>query len=592
MNHRLNINFPQKRNYYITVGVILGLALSYMTSPLLQEYYSQAVDWVMTSQYSRTNSSKSVGNYPLSPLKLHPNDSILVQSMLDDYVNVGVANQGDTSLLSQIASDQSERSRPSDIEEESLPWFYYSPLVSEVSPMSYANQYRLVFKESVNDFAWYQHKGQTYLFQYGKPYTGWHTSPFGYYYYEEGVQQANTLTPQEVYKRKINQQLSLKLTPPARSRFFFIDRPFGYSEFNTVEPVHYSILYKNTESIILSAPPRTSDSQLVSDTADFYEMPMEVREEYHDFDETWLHVYIGYDELGWIRKDSSYNDYVLTFYSEQELLDTIQAIIAEEIEWIAADVGASFVNNETMAQVDVNSHVFFPASTQKIYVLGELYHQYQIGQLDPYDVVTLTDYDKVPGAGVLQGHVHGSQYYIDELVDLVAIYSDNTAANLLIDTVGGSTTINPHVQQLGLYDTALYGKYYYEDSYLTTSPHDAARYFALLYNRRLNGEPYDSMLIDKFYLNSHTFLRTYIWGDTTSYNKSGLGGTEQNDVATFITPYGSYTLAVYTANPYNYDIIGEQLAMLSLRVHDVFNEMRSDLWITVEDPESLIESGE
>src|SRR5699024_11931592 len=140
-------------------------------------------------------------------------------------------------------------------------------------------------------------------------------------------------------------------------------------------------------------------------------------------------------------------------------------------------------------------------------------------------------------------------YTVDELVDLVTIYSDNTAANLLIDVVGGGYIINPHIHQLGLYETYVNGKYYSEDTYFTTTPHDAARYFALLDNNQVNGEPWDAMLINKLTMNTHNFLRQYIPSSTTSWNKSGLGETEQNDIATFITPYGAYSLAVYTSYP-------------------------------------------
>ena len=312
---------------------------------------------------------------------------------------------------------------------------------------------------------------------------------------------------------------------------------------------------------------------------------MEVVEEVQTYRGTWLHVYIGYDELGWIAKDTTRTDYVPTYYSERELLDEIEYAVMDELQYVDARIGVSFINNETMSQISVQDQSFFPASTQKIYVLGELYHQYKKGILDPYEsYVTLYDEDKVPGAGIIQSYPAGSTFAVDELVDLVGIYSDNTAANLLIDTVGGGDTINPHMQNLGLVGTSLYGKYYGgENTYFATTPSDAAKYFALLYNNRVNGEPWDEQLIEKFYLNSHTFLRTLIGGDTRSWNKSGLGSTEQNHVATFVTPYGSYSLAIYTAEPANRDYVAQQIGEISLRVHDIFNELRSQLWITVED---------
>ena len=97
------------------------------------------------------------------------------------------------------------------------------------------------------------------------------------------------------------------------------------------------------------------------------------------------------------------------------------------------------------------------------------------------------------------------------------------------------------------------------------------------------------MYIEKLYQNSHNFLRQFIPYTTTGWNKSGLGDPEQNDVATFVTPYGSYSLAVYTEAPWNYSAVGTQMGNLSLRIHEVFNELRLQLWVTVEDESSYFE---
>lgn len=381
----------------------------------------------------------------------------------------------------------------------------------------------------------------------------------------------------------LNQRPLLKTSqPPQASRDFYLVNPVTYIDVHEQTDVYPHILYKNPNQLILTSPPGTRGSALLTTTADFVDMPMEVIREAKTDQGDWLEVQIGYDKLGWIEKDPTYTDYVRTYYSERELLDTIEAVLWEEISGINAVVGASFVNNETMAQVSANDQVFFPASTQKIYIIGEVYRQYAQGILSPWDVITLWDEDKVPGAGIIQGAAAGSTYTVDELVNLVMIYSDNTAANLLIDTVGGGAAINPRVQQLGLWSTHIEGKYYKsEGAGFTTSPSDAARYFAYLYNNRLSGPQWDQEMINKFFMNTHTFLRSYIPSSTTAWNKSGLGLTEQNDVATFVTPYGSYSLAVYTAYPANYSSIAEQVGNLSVRVHDVFNEIRQSLWITV-----------
>lgn len=574
------------KRYGIIGGIAMGavILLYVIFSSFWQPLMNQSAS-SLSNQFNQAEEitpAELVAEHRYDKLHLQPTASILIESLKSSVVNVGVANRTETPLLTEVAKNDQELT-PEEELPEIVPWFYFSPNVAVVSPTSHANQERLLEKESLNGFAWYAYNGEQLLYRNEKPYTGWYNLPGeGWFYFLEGAQQEIGFTMEEAQELITHRDLLLNLVPIDDADFFFIERPYEYTHMSEVTPVNYSILYKSTDSIILTAPPKTQDSTMITTTEGFYEMPMEVVEEYSTFDEEWLHVYIGYEELGWVKKDDTSQDYVATYYSERELLDTMEAVIWEEIGMINANVGASFINNETMAQVDINNQQFWPASTQKIYVLGEVYHQYKTGELSPDTYVTMTDWDKVPGAGIIQSQPSGSMYTVNELVDLVTIYSDNTAANMLIDVVGGGYIINPHIHQLGLYETYVNGKYYSDDTYFTTTPHDAARYFALLYNNQVNGAPWDEMLINKLTMNTHNFLRQYIPYSTRSWNKSGLGDTEQNDIATFVTPYGSYSLAVYTAYPGNYDAISDQLGRLSLRVHDVFNELRSKLWITVE----------
>lgn len=419
--------------------------------------------------------------------------------------------------------------------------------------------------EDVNGFSWV--KGRVY--QYGKLYTGWFRgTPNQLNYVAKGVIQPDmTVFERENIQLELGGNVALALPETA---------PIVKVE--NRQAVSYSILYLGMENVVLSDIPGLKNVKLVEAPVSFVELPMEVVEEATIDGEVWLHVYVGYSDLGWIQQDRTYTSYLPTDYSERELLDTIEAILYQELDAIEGAVGASFINNETMEQVDVYNQIFFPASTQKIYVLAELYRQYKEGKLSPEDEVMMNYDNMVPGAGVIAGFGEGSIFTIDQLVDMVAIYSDNTAANMLIDTVGGGAVITPHTQAMGMTDTYVDGKYYYLDNQrFQTTPHDATLLLAKLANHQLNGEPWDSMLINKLKLNSHSFLRTFLY-NVESWNKSGLGEPEQNDVATFITEYGGYTIAVYTNSWANVNNRFEQVGNLSYRVYEAFLDVRSKLW--------------
>lgn len=580
-------NFSDKQKKLGIASVVLGVILYFLIAPLFQSDVDQVFGTLADKfgQALKIGEEESFGtpDYRAYHLNLDPLDSILVDKMRSEGANLGVSNRSNEALMQSTSDDA--------VLTDQLPWFYYSPNVALVSPTSIVQQYQLIERENINNFAWYLHEGQEVLFQHDEPFTGWHGTMDGWYYYSQGIKQMDfNMTHEEAADLLTRRNLLMDLVPITKERKFFLEPSSQYTSLIESRPVSYSILYKNPNKLILTAPPGTEGSYLLTGTAEFVDMPMEVIEEVSTLNGTWLHVNIGYEDLGWIEKDAHYTDYVLTYYSERELLDAIEAVLIEEIQYISANAGASFVNNETMSQVSVNNQTFFPASTQKIYVLGELYYQYSTGELDPYQLVEMSWEDPVPGAGIIQEYAAGSVFTLDYLVDLVAIYSDNTAANMLIDAVGGGEVITPHMHQLGLYDTYVDGKYYNtRNGYFHTTPADSARFFALLYNNQINGEPWDEMYINKLFLNSHNFLRQFIPYSTTSWNKSGLGDPEQNDVATFVTEFGSYSLSVYTEAPWDYDAVGTQMGYLSASVHDAFNEIRSQLWITVENEENYFE---
>ncbi|MGO4926994.1 serine hydrolase [Fundicoccus sp. Sow4_D5] len=581
----------KKTGIVVGLGLMVGVLAYFLLSPLFQTDINRTVN-SLVDKYQKaalieeTNYYEQTPVYQTQPINLDQSASLLIESLRLEGPNLSIGNRDGQPLMEALETEEEVV--------ENLPWFYFSPNVAIVSPTSVVQRKQLLRKETVNGFAWYLVDNEERLFQFGEPYTGWHSTSFdGWYYFSDGVPQADLIISSAEANDLIRYRNQLTaLVPVVDYQPFFIEQPEKYEVMTESYPVNYSILYKARDQMVLTSPPGTYGSTFLTNTASFEDMPMEVVEEISTLSGTWLRVMIGYEELGWIKKDEQFNDYVLTFYSEQELLDTIELVLYEEIANISANAGASFVNNETMSQVSVNNQTFFPASTQKIYVLAELYHQYSRQILDPYEYIEMGWEDQVPGAGIIQSYAPGTMFTLDELVNLVAIYSDNTAANMLIDAVGGGSVITPHMHQLGFYDTYVDGKYYNtREGYFHTTPGDAARLFALLYNNRINGEPWDEMYIDKLFLNSHNFLRQFIPYTTTSWNKSGLGDPEQNDVATFVTPYGSYSLAVYTETPWDYDAVGTQMGYLSLRIHDVFNELRQQLWVTVEDSDSYFAPG-
>lgn len=514
--------------------------------------------------FKRKNASIEYASSRLVHMNTHPSTFVVVDSLLSPEHPLNIQRLRNEEGAMDLVDDEAEL-------DNLMPWSYYSPRVSINSEQSYARQRRLMDSEPFNGYKWYEEEGDTYLYQEDTPYSGWYSRNMEQWeFYEDGKKQedltfyAPAIQWPQGRKSLIAQQT---LRPPARSLLF--DTTMDYQTLFKRAERDYNIMLTDPNLFILTAPPGAYESRVVATSQHYLNSPLGVIEEVETPNGDWLLVESGYQTVGWVKKDLTGATYEETDFSERELLNAIYEVVAEEIENIPAIVGASFINNETMAQIDINNQTFFPASTQKIYALAELYHQYKTEELAPEDILVLTDADRVPGAGIIQDYATGYEFTLDELVDLVAIYSDNIAANMIIDVVGGGERITPHMHQLGFYDTYVNKKYYsYENELFISSPHDAARFFAMLYNNQINGAPWDEMLIAKLTMNTHNFLRSTV--PVQAWNKSGLGETEQNDVATFVTPYGSYSLAVFTAEPDWYDGIPAQLGQLSRRVYDTY----------------------
>ena len=100
---------------------------------------------------------------------------------------------------------------------------------------------------------------------------------------------------------------------------------------------------------------------------------------------------------------------------------------------------------------------FVSASVIKLLILAEFMDEVDAGVRSLDSTYTLSEDDIVGGTGILQNNAPGSTYTYDELARYMIAYSDNTAANILIDSMGMSK-INEKAAELGLGATQLQRK--------------------------------------------------------------------------------------------------------------------------------------
>jgi beta-lactamase class A len=99
--------------------------------------------------------------------------------------------------------------------------------------------------------------------------------------------------------------------------------------------------------------------------------------------------------------------------------------------------------------------VFPQASSIKVALLAELYHQVQAGKLKLTDLYTVQAADLVPDSDIMGGLTAGvTRLTLRDLSTMVVAVSDNSAANVLIDRVG-MENVNALLDSLGLKQTRL-----------------------------------------------------------------------------------------------------------------------------------------
>src|SRR5688500_2639437 len=111
--------------------------------------------------------------------------------------------------------------------------------------------------------------------------------------------------------------------------------------------------------------------------------------------------------------------------------------VAEALRSLRGTMGVAAKNLATGETVAVDADRPFPtASTIKVAVMVEVFHQIAEGRIRHDTAVVLRDEDKVGGSGVLKGMHGGLSLTVDDLLHLMMAISDNTATNLLVRLVG------------------------------------------------------------------------------------------------------------------------------------------------------------
>lgn len=203
--------------------------------------------------------------------------------------------------------------------------------------------------------------------------------------------------------------------------------------------------------------------------------------------------------------------------------------------------------------------VFPAASVIKLAVLVEYFAQVAAGELPPNRQVRFWAEDRVGGSGVLKDLRPGTCLTLQDYATLAITVSDNIAANLLIEQVGGLERVNARLRALGMRNTTM-RRPFTSDSGLdnTGTPADFLRLLLILGRHQLINPAMSQQMLDILrrqqytiyiprYLPYHPFAAEYGLPQTiTIANKVGMLPGIVNDAAIITTPSFSYALVIFT----------------------------------------------
>ena len=203
--------------------------------------------------------------------------------------------------------------------------------------------------------------------------------------------------------------------------------------------------------------------------------------------------------------------------------------------------------------------IFPTASVIKLGVLAYYLSQVAANELDSNQKITLKAEDQVGGSGVLKDLQPGLELTLHDIAMLSITISDNTAANLLIEHVGGLAKINTYLHAVGMSRTIMRRPFIFEAHVDNTGPPIDFLHLLLAVARgRLASPTVSQQMLDIMgrqqyldyiprYLPYHPFAAEYGLPQTvTIANKVGMLHGVCNDVALITTPTLAYALVIFT----------------------------------------------
>jgi len=278
------------------------------------------------------------------------------------------------------------------------------------------------------------------------------------------------------------------------------------------------------------------------------------------------------------------------------LFQKLESTIQDADKSLDGVMGVYAIDLTTGNTIASNADEIFPtASTIKIPILAELFHQAQQGKLNLSDIYTLKSSDLVGGSGISSAFTPGvTKLTLRDLAALMISVSDNSMTNVIIDRIG-IDNVNALLDSLGLSHTRLRRKMMdikaaAEGRENTSTPHEMSQLLEALYRGEVLNKQFTEDFFNLLSIHKESYLPRLLPEDLRVANKPGELEGVRNDCGIVFTGKRPYALCVMSTYVRHEREAGDAIEKISFAAWQTFDRLdrSSDLGRVVSSHDSSL----